>query len=165
MSIVLFALGLAALACTGVARADSACDLLRAPVASFAMQVPFEIIDGRIYVQAEVNGRGPYRFAVDTGASGLGRADASLVSTLGLKLLKPAANSDGLETTEADTTHIDSLRIGGLARQNFEVITRDYNGRMAAEAALSGIVAREFFGGGLLIIDPGHAPTKGLTSR
>lgn len=144
------------LACTGTAfaaTATSACDLARAPRESFAMQVPFEVVDGRIYLQAEVNGRGPFRFAIDTGASGMGRADASLVSALGLEILKPTTNADGVSTSDADTTHLSSLSVGGLARQDLDVITRDYNSRMGPEAAFSGIVAREFFGDGLLVID------------
>ena len=58
----------------------SACSLADAPREDFVMRVPFETIDGRIYVQASVDGHGPFRFAVDTGASGPGRADLSLVS-------------------------------------------------------------------------------------
>lgn len=133
--------------------APSACDLVNAPKQDFTMRVPFDVIDGRIYVQAKVNDRGPFRFAVDTGASGLARADASLVSALGLKILPPTTNSDGVKTSEADTTHLASLDIGGLSRQDLQVISRDYNSRMAPEAAISGIVARDFFSDGLLVVD------------
>jgi len=49
-----------------------ACRLAEAPGANFALQVPFEVVDGRIYVQARVNQDGPFRFAIDTGASGMG---------------------------------------------------------------------------------------------
>lgn len=100
------------------------------------MQVPFETIDGRIYVQATVNGRGPFRFAIDTGASGLGRVDSSLVATLGLTLRPPIPNSDGVTTAEADTTMVDSIDVGGLSRRDLRVITRDYNSRMSPESFL-----------------------------
>lgn len=130
-----------------------ACDTARAPRDAFDMQIPFEVIDGRIYVQARANGRGPFRFALDTGASGLARADASLVAALGLALSPPVANSDGLATAAADTTTIDVLDVGGITRRDLRVITRDYNRGMAQTSALSGIVAREFFADGLLVID------------
>jgi predicted aspartyl protease len=117
------------------------------------MQVPFDQVDGRIYVQARVNGRGPFRFAVDTGASGVGRADSSLVAALDLPLLAPTANSDGLAIAPADTTRLDSLDVGGLVHADVEVITRDYSGGLSAQAALDGIIARGFFADGLLIID------------
>ena len=81
----------AALAATGGARAQSvqqdACRLRNLPAADAVARFPFELVDGRIYVQARVNGQGPFRFAVDTGASGLARADAKLVQALGLSLL------------------------------------------------------------------------------
>jgi hypothetical protein len=51
-----------------------ACGLAHRPLTDTLVQIPFESVDGRIYVQARVNGREPYRFAVDTGASGIGRA-------------------------------------------------------------------------------------------
>ncbi len=117
------------------------------------MQVPFEVIDGRIYVEGEVNGRGPFRFAVDTGASGLGRADARLVTALDLEAGRQASNSDGVGTAQAGTVRLDSIGIGRLMREDLEVITRDYNASMAPEAAIDGIIAREFFVDGLLIID------------
>lgn len=154
MRIALKILALATLMpAAAAAAAAPACDLARAPKQDFAMQVPFDVVDGRIYVQAKVNGRGPYRFAIDTGASGLGRADTSLVSALGLEILEPTANSDGVTTSEAATTRIAALDIGGLVRRDLQVITRDYNSRMSAEAAFSGIVARDFFTDGVLVID------------
>jgi predicted aspartyl protease len=151
-------LAIPAAATAGVAApGPSACSLADAPREDFVMRVPFEAIDGRIYVQAKVDGQGPFRFAVDTGASGLGRADSSLVSALGLETGRPTLNSDGVQTAEIDTTTLDSLDVGGLVRNDVVVPTRDYSSRVAPEAAFSGIVAREFFSDGLLVIDfPGR---------
>lgn len=136
----------------GDVRAD-ACRLAEMPKEQWALQVPFEVVDGRIYVQARVNGRGPFRFAVDTGASGIGRADASLVAALGLKAQGQAQASDGVKTADVVTTHLDALELDGLSRQDMEVITRDYSSHLAADAAISGILARGFFADGLLVID------------
>lgn len=130
-----------------------ACRLADAPREDFAMWIPFETIDGRIYVQATVDGKGPFRFAVDTGASGLGRADSSLVAALGLAIGRPENNSDGVNTAAIDTTTLDSLDVGGLVRTDLSVPTRDYNSRMSPDAAFAGIVARDFFADGLLVID------------
>lgn len=139
--------------CThSVARQD-ACRLTDAPQADFLVRVPFETIDGRIYVQTRVNGRGPFRFAIDTGASGMARADASLVSALGLAIQGETSTSDGVRSAKVDTTRLDSLELGGLVRHELDVITRDYSGRKAPDAAFSGIIAREFFSDGLLVID------------
>lgn len=135
------------------AQAPAACSVADGSKSHFEVQVPFEVIDGRIYVQADVNGQGLRKFAVDTGASGLGRADSSLVSELGLKLENPALNSDGVKTAEADTVRISSLALGGLIKRDLQVITRDYNSKMSPEAAFAGIIGRGFFNDGLLVID------------
>ena len=133
--------------------AQDACALAAAAPGHFAVRMPFDVVDGRIYVQARVNDRGPFRFAIDTGASGLGRADATLVSALRLKTQGRAETSDGVQAAQVDTVHLDSLELGGLSRKGLDVITRDYSGRMPAGAAFHGIVGREFFADGLLILD------------
>ncbi len=46
--------------------------------------VRFELHKGHLYVDAFVNGRGPFLFGFDTGASGMGRADSSLAAALSL---------------------------------------------------------------------------------
>lgn len=131
----------------------SACSLAVGHASGAIASVPFRIIDGRIYVDATVNGRGPFAFAVDTGASGMGRLDATLTTALALPKTGAARTSDGVSTAEADTVRLATLAVGTLARSDLDVITRDYNSRMAPEAALSGIIARDFFADGLLIID------------
>ncbi|MGY0798217.1 aspartyl protease family protein [Lysobacter sp. A286] len=139
---------------------DDACALADVPLSDALVHVPFETVDGRIYVQARVNGRGPFRFAVDTGASGMARADASLVSLLGLSMHGETTTSDGVKSADVETTRLDSLELGGVVRRDLEVIARDYNSRNAPDAVFSGIIAREFFSDGLLVID---YPRKTLT--
>ncbi|TQD41186.1 hypothetical protein FKV25_13235 [Lysobacter aestuarii] len=134
-------------------QAPDVCALASAPAGSWRVRVPFEVIDGRIYVQATVNERGPFRFAVDTGASGMGRADSSLVAALGLAVHDEADNSDGVTTSKADVTRFDSLEVGGLVRRNLEVMTRDYSGNKPPAEKFSGIIGRDFFNDGLLVID------------
>lgn len=130
-----------------------ACALAKAAHADAALNVPFRIVDGRIYVTAKVNGKGPFVFAVDTGASGMGRADASLVAALNLPIAGLSHTSDGVATAEVKTVRLSSIALGGLVRHDLEVVTRDYVSKMAREASFSGILGREFFGDGLLIID------------
>ena len=117
------------------------------------MRVPFEIVGGRIYVPVRVNGSGPYRFAVDTGASGMGRADKSLTIALHLQVSGANQSSDGVSTETVNTVHLDKLDLGGLVHENFDVITRDYSSSVPPEAAISGIIGRDFFSDGLLVVD------------
>lgn len=154
----------AALAVAGSAQAQpaerDACRLRDIPAADAVARVPFELVDGRIYVEARANGQGPFRFAVDTGASGMARADARLVSALALPVHGAAANSDGVKVAEVDTIRFDTLQLGGLGRSGVEAITRDYRSRSTPRAAFDGILAREFFADGLLVID---YPARTLT--
>lgn len=125
-----------------------------------ALSVPFRVVDGRIYVTAKVDGKGPFVFAVDTGAGGMGRADAGLVTALGIAPSGSGHMSDGMATAEVKTVHLASVDLGGFVRHDLEVATRDYSSKVAPEAAFSGILGREFFGDGLLVID---YPARRLT--
>lgn len=155
------ALGAMALIAPAVASADasliaddtSACSLVEKASADALLSVPFRVVDGRIYVDVLVNGDGPFTFAVDTGASGIGRADASLVTKLGLQIAGSGETSDGVATARVDTVRLASLDLGGFVRRNLEVTTRDYSSRMSREAAFAGIIGRDFFAEGLLVID------------
>lgn len=152
--LILLAIALSATGSVHAATArQDACELTDTPEAEVSMRIPFDIVDGRIYVQASVNGHGPMRFGVDTGASGMARADASLISSLGLAVNGQTTTSDGVQAAKVDTTHLDSVQLGSLTRRNLDVITRDYGGHMSPDAAFSGIIAREFFSDGLLVID------------
>lgn len=131
---------------------ESACSLAARP-GERIIDVPFDIVDGRIHVQVQVNGSGPYRFAIDTGASGMARADARLVRQLALPADASTRHSDGVQTAEADTVRINTLALGGLRRSDVIALTRDYNARQSKDAAFDGILARGFFADGVLIID------------
>lgn len=119
---------------------------------SAVMRAPFEMVDGRIYVQVRVNGAGPYRFMFDTGASGMGRADTRLVRELSIPVVGTTTNSDGVNTAQIDLVRLESLSLGGMTRENVEVLSRDYH-RDGETISISGIVGRDFFGDGLLVID------------
>ncbi|HHA2973514.1 TPA: retropepsin-like aspartic protease [Stenotrophomonas maltophilia] len=131
---------------------ESACSLAARP-GERIIDVPFDVFDGRIYVDVQVNGSGPYRFAIDTGASGMARADARLVQKLALPADASTDHSDGMQTARADTVRIDSLALGGLRHNDVTALTRDYNARQSKDAVFDGILARGFFADGVLIID------------
>lgn len=135
------------------ATSPDACRLVDGARAGALLRVPFRTVDGRIYVEARVNGAGPFTFAVDTGASGMGRADASLTARLGLPSAGTDTTSDGVAHAQVGTVRLETLDLGGFVRRDLEVITRDYGSRMAPEARFAGIIGRDFFGDGLLVID------------
>ncbi len=147
--------------CThNIAEVPDACSSGRDAITDRLVNIPFKVVDGRIYVDARVNGKGPFIFAVDTGASGMGRADASLTTALSLPIKRTGEATDGVNSAAVDMTSFESLELGGLVRRDLEVITRDYNSRMTPEMAIAGIIGRDFFSDGTLIID---YPSKTLS--
>jgi hypothetical protein len=131
--------------------------------ASAEFSIPFELDHGHIFVTAYVNGRGPYRFGFDTGASGIGRADARLTTELSLPQVAQTANSDGVTVAAADVVSVESLRLGALEKRNVTLISRDYNkGRDPGAPALMGIIARDFFADRVVTID---YPKRTITFR
>ena len=130
-----------------------AAELTATDMTGAAVDVPFRTIEGRIYLDVLVDGKGPFVFAVDTGASGVGRIDASLVAALGLPPGESSQTSDGVATAKVDTVRLSSLTLAGLAHQDITLIARDYRSRVSEAAAFSGILGRGFFADGLLVID------------
>ena len=122
-------------------------------VSDALLDLPFRTIESRIYLDVMVDGKGPFVFALDTGASGIGRVDASLVAELGLPSAGEGQTSDGVASAKVDTVRIASLALGGLVQRDIAVIARDYRSRVSQAAAFSGILGRAFFADGLLVID------------
>ncbi|MEX1828863.1 aspartyl protease family protein [Luteibacter sp. CQ10] len=145
------AIAIDAAASSSSAQVD-ACEFARHPPPA-AMSIPFDMVDGRVYVQARVDGKGPFRFAVDTGASGIGRLDRSLLDALHLQTSGRMDHSDGVRTATEETTRLASLALGGFVKKDVDVITRDYKRHAANGASFDGILARGFFADGVLSID------------
>lgn len=120
---------------------------------SDGFECEFELYKNRIFVEAFVNEQGPYRFAVDNGASGIGRIDASLVEQLKLRKTGTTRNSDGVNSSEIDVVAVDALTFGGSTKENISLLSRDYNGNRQGKDRLDGIIGLEFFAGGTLEID------------
>lgn len=127
---------------------------VRAQQVEPSAEVPFELENGHIFVQVMVNGRGPYRFGFDTGASGMGRADAALTAALGLPQIDTTDNSDGVRTRRTDVVRVDRLALGPLERTGIDLLSRDYNrGRPAGVRPIEGIIGRDFFADHTVTID------------
>ena len=115
--------------------------------------LPIELADARAYAQVKVNGAGPYRFLIDTGASGMGRVDTRLVQALALPLAGEGQNSDGVTVTPIALVRVGTLALGGLRRNDLELPSRDYNGGRTSGAMTQGLIGRDFFADGLVELD------------
>lgn len=102
-----------------------------------------------------INGKGPYRFLLDTGAEGAGRIDRSVVEALSLPLVGEGVGQGLLGEQRQMTEHrIESLSIGGLSFTNVHMLSRDYS-EIAGPGLrpIHGILGYHLFGEYLLTIN------------
>jgi hypothetical protein len=106
-------------------------------------------------ITATVNGRGPYRFGVDTGAAGYLRVSPALAEALGLQPVGEAMAGDpsGRNPIRIPVYRIDSLAFGGLTFTGISTTALPQLGPRTAQ--LDGIIGLGFFEHLLLTIDYG----------
>jgi len=112
-------------------------------LAADAVRVPCDVVGGNPIVSAYVNGRGPFRFTVDTGASSL-IVSARLAEQAGARPTDRPVSTNGVRT--GNLYGVDSVSLGGPAGRGAEfrgldavvvdlshvrdaVVTIDYPGR------------------------------------
>ena len=109
-------------------------------------------------VTAMVNGQGPFRFAIDTGAAGSLRLDSTLVARLGLEKVGEVRGGDpsGRNSRVMDLVEVQSLEIGGARFEGMTAAVRDYNERRMGDP-VDGILGFGLFADCLLTLDyPGN---------
>lgn len=104
-------------------------------------------IFNRPLLEVTVNSEGSYDFALDIGASGIGRINKPLYDEFNFPIIGTEMNSDGINTRAEKTVKVDQLSIGSLMIKDSELIMRDYG------APISGILGRDFFAEKTLTID------------
>lgn len=123
-------------------------------MASPAMEVPM-LAGGEVLVEVRVNGKGPYRFALDTGAAGGGRIGAELAKTLGLPVVGKVRIGDpsGKNPQEAEIVRASALAIGGTTFHDVDLLSRSFPASDAPERELDGILGIGLFQELLLTLD------------
>lgn len=103
-----------------------------------------------------VNGKGPFRFILDTGAEGAGRVDTSLVKALNLSA-EGSSDSVGVlgQATRMEMYSIESLALGNLKFRGLQMMGRDYNATIKGPGLrpIHGILGYHLFSEYLLTID------------
>lgn len=102
-----------------------------------------------------VNGKGPFRFLLDTGAEGAGRVDAKFAEALSLPKLGEATTLHVLGDVIPMTEYrIDTLALGGLRFDNVRVLGRAYKEFSPPNRrSVDGILGYHLFREYLLTID------------
>lgn len=109
-------------------------------------------------VRVMVNGEGPFRFAIDTGAAGSARIDSALAARLGLERVGQARSGDpsGRNVRTVDLVSIGTLEIGGARFTGLVAGVRNDALRQAGEP-VDGILGFRLFKECLLTLDyPGN---------
>jgi predicted aspartyl protease len=106
-------------------------------------------------VEVMVNGRGPYLFLVDTGASGVARIDSKVAAELAL----PDAGETqvggalGQGQVAIRRVRVDSLRLSQREFRDLTPLSRSYNAANDYVPEIGGILALNLFADQLLTID------------
>ncbi|MEW6412257.1 MAG: retropepsin-like aspartic protease [Candidatus Zixiibacteriota bacterium] len=128
----------------------------RTELATEVVKVPIKCSYGQIVVKAKVNGEGPFSFLLDTGTSGDGRIDTSLVTKFGLRKVGLALNDDGTGSNVQyhDLVFVDSIQIGGAVFRGLKCMARDYGNLPGlVKGPIMGILSFGLFSDLLLTID------------
>lgn len=120
------------------------------------VDTPLELARDQPSVEVRVNGKGPFRFLLDTGAAGAGRVSAALAERLGLAVVGSVMVGDpsGQNREERELVLVDELNIAGA-------VARDVAMLLAPESTQSldveGILGFGLFRDVLLTLDyPGR---------
>jgi predicted aspartyl protease len=106
-------------------------------------------------VDVLVNGRGPYLFLIDTGASGKARIDSSVVEALGMRVVGQTTASGAMGQGEVPINRVEvqSLTVGDRVYGNLAVLSRSYNSPGEYVPDIGGILALGLFEDQLLTLD------------
>lgn len=147
-----------------------------ARASGIAADVPFELIDNRVFVPAMLNGKGPFQLVLDTGA------DTGGISLQTMRAIDaPAAGRErvggaGEGTDAVIKTHIASLQIGNAAFHDLPVIAerfgalndvigfRSFDGILGQAVFRRYVVEIDFAASRVRLIEPKafHAPAHAI---
>ena len=118
--------------------------------------LPIDLTAGIPIITIMVNGRGPYRFGVDTGAAGYLRVTPALAAALGLQQIGEvrAGDPSGRNPITLPLYRVDTVTIGGLTYSGVSSSALSLGGPRGVE--MDGIVGIGFFENLLLTIDYGR---------
>lgn len=125
----------------------------------FEHSMHMDVVHGRPYVMVLVNGKGPFRFLIDTGTGGQALVTAGLVDQLGLPVVGRARLTDpsGQGEQRAPIALIQSLNVAGVEFTGVKAIE---HGLAAGDGTCQGLLGFVLFRDYLLKLDyPNHRMT------
>jgi hypothetical protein len=118
----------------------------------FVHTAAMEVTHGKPYVMVMINGKGPFRFIIDTGTGGDAIITPELATQLNLPITGEARLSDptGYGGQTAPLRHIDNLRVAGV---EFSAIKAIEHKLPSSEGACQGMLGFTLFRDFLLTLD------------
>jgi hypothetical protein len=120
-----------------------------------SVTLPFRLLNNHIYVQATVNGKGPYNFILDTGGHTL--LSSRIVSEAGLKSVGSAVESGAGEgTATSGFSHVDEVALGAVRLIDQIGITSEIYDKSIEGIPVDGMVGFELIRRFVTTIDYGR---------
>jgi predicted aspartyl protease len=136
----------------GVCAVLLACSALSLLAQRITFSAPMEVTHGKPYVMVMVNGRGPFRFVVDTGTGGEALVTPQLADRLGLPEVGQVRLNDpsGQGRQRAPLVLVDSLEVAGVEFTGIRAIRHRLDGE---EDSCMGLLGFTLFRDYLLTLD------------
>ena len=117
--------------------------------------VPFRLLNNHIYIEATVNGKGPYTFIVDTGGHTL--LSPRVVQEVGLKPIGAAVTSGaGEKQGTSGFVHFDEIAIGAVRLRNQDGFATEIYDKTIEGISVDGMVGFELIRRLVTTIDYGQ---------
>jgi predicted aspartyl protease len=129
------------------------------PAQTTAHSAPLDVIHGKPYVMVTVNGKGPFRFVVDTGTGGEAFVTPQLAAQLSLPPAGQARLHDpsGQGGQRVPMVRIQSLEVAGVEFKGVKAAVHDLS---EADGSCQGLLGFVLFRNSLLTLDfPGRRMT------
>jgi predicted aspartyl protease len=122
--------------------------------ASGQVTLPFRLLNNHIFIDASVNGKGPFPFLVDTGGHDI--LTPSTAKALGLRPIGAIeASGAGDKTQTSGYTRIDSLSFGAASLRKQTVLILDFSPKDVEGFVVGGMIGSEVFQRFVVRIDYG----------
>ncbi len=105
--------------------------------------VPFERSNGMVIVPVSINGRGPFRFVLDTGSSAC-LIDQDLARKLALKSVSRVKMMSAAGITEVPAYKIDDLKLGDFEALNVPAVSAARNAEALTSRKAQGVIGLSF---------------------
>jgi hypothetical protein len=106
--------------------------------------VPFELLNNHIYTKVWINGKGPFRFQVDTGGHNILMPRTAKALDLEVTGESPATGA-GQETAVSGYARVNEIKVGAAIIRNQEVFVLQYHPDAVEGFAGDGMIGFEVF--------------------